>query len=105
MLLCDFNLFGLIFDLQILCSVDDIKAALTRRGPDSIGSKSIFLHADDGTALRSSPEGSEIVDNCGLSGKLLFIGATLQLRGENPIRQPLVDDSGNILVYNGMGSY
>ncbi|PWA72801.1 asparagine synthase family protein [Artemisia annua] len=89
----------------ILCSVDDIKAALTRRGPDSIGSKSIFLHADDGTALRSSPEGSEIVDNCGLntglSGKLLFVGATLQLRGENPIRQPLVDDSGNILVYNG----
>ncbi|GKB45627.1 asparagine synthetase domain-containing protein 1 isoform X1, partial [Tanacetum coccineum] len=87
---------------EILCSVDDIKAALTRRGPDSIGSKSLYLHAEEGAALRSSVEGSEIVDNCGLNtGKLLFIGATLQLRGENPIRQPLVDDSGNILVYNG----
>ncbi|GKA10604.1 retrovirus-related pol polyprotein from transposon TNT 1-94 [Tanacetum coccineum] len=56
-------------------------SALTRRGPDSIGSKSLYLHAEEGAALRSSVEGSEIVDNCALNtGKLLFIGATLQLR-------------------------
>lgn len=34
--------------------------------------------------------------------ELYFIGATLQLRGVKPIVQPLVDASGNILVYNGM---
>ncbi|KAF3777581.1 Asparagine synthetase domain-containing protein 1 [Nymphaea thermarum] len=30
-----------------------------------------------------------------------FIGATLQLRGTDPVHQPLADDFGNILVYNG----
>lgn len=34
-------------------------------------------------------------------GELLFLGATLQLRGVSPIVQPLVDKFGNILVYNG----
>ena len=33
---------------------------------------------------------------------LYFFGATLQLRGVNPISQPLVDTSGNLLVYNGI---
>ncbi|KAL7196010.1 hypothetical protein ACSBR1_036108 [Camellia fascicularis] len=32
--------------------------------------------------------------------ELFFLGATLQLRGINPIIQPLVDASGNILVYD-----
>ncbi|CAA7387771.1 unnamed protein product [Spirodela intermedia] len=32
---------------------------------------------------------------------LQFLGATLHLRGINPAAQPLVDGSGNILVYNG----
>lgn len=35
------------------------------------------------------------------SMELHFIGATLHLRGLNPVRQPLVDSSGNILIYNG----
>ncbi|KAK1413723.1 hypothetical protein QVD17_35501 [Tagetes erecta] len=95
----------------ILFSVDDIKAALRKRGPDSLGSKSISLHAHEGGILRSSMEGEEpaslshpkdnFVLNDSLVGKLLFIGATLQLRGVFPITQPLVDKSGNILVYNG----
>ncbi|KAI3738878.1 hypothetical protein L2E82_29106 [Cichorium intybus] len=41
---------------SILFSVDDIKAALRRRGPDSLGSKSIFLHTDDERTLQSSLE-------------------------------------------------
>ncbi|XP_078436078.1 asparagine synthase family protein [Wolffia australiana] len=32
---------------------------------------------------------------------LSFLGASLHLRGINPAVQPLIDDSGNILVYNG----
>jgi hypothetical protein len=33
--------------------------------------------------------------------ELCFIGATLQLRGAEPVSQPLVAQSGNVLVYNG----
>ncbi|KAI3818208.1 hypothetical protein L1987_12011 [Smallanthus sonchifolius] len=95
----------------LLFCVDDIKAALRKRGPDSLGSKSIFLDAHEGRILQSSVEGEEpakitdlkdnFVLNNSLVGKLLFVGATLQLRGVYPITQPLVDKSGNILVYNG----
>lgn len=94
----------------LLFSVDDIKAALRKRGPDSLGSKAIFLHADEGRTIQSSmgaepTKESHIKDDCVLNnslyGKVLFVGATLQLRGIYPITQPLVDKSGNILVYNG----
>jgi hypothetical protein len=34
-------------------------------------------------------------------GELQFIGATLQLRGLNPIIQPFIDSSRNALIYNG----
>ncbi|KAI3751657.1 hypothetical protein L2E82_22748 [Cichorium intybus] len=102
---------GVRIDLSSLLpdtSIYDIKAALRRRGPDSLGSKSIFLHTDDERTLQSSLE-EEIepikefnpVLNYTLYGKLIFVGATLQLRGVYPITQPLVDESGNILVYNG----
>ncbi|KAJ0634454.1 putative asparagine synthase, rossmann-like alpha/beta/alpha sandwich, nucleophile aminohydrolase [Helianthus annuus] len=94
-----------------LFSVDDIKAALRKRGPDSLGSKSISLHVHDGRIIRSSVEEEEptilsnsnvdIDLNNGLVGNFLFVGATLQLRGVHPITQPLVDKSGNVLVYNG----
>ncbi|KAL4586754.1 hypothetical protein LXL04_011398 [Taraxacum kok-saghyz] len=96
---------------NFLCSVDDIKVSLRRRGPDSLGSKSIFLHTDEEKTLQSSEEKDEpitqsLLINNSLSnnnslGKALFIGATLQLRGQSPITQPLMDKSGNILVYNG----
>ncbi|XP_071735562.1 uncharacterized protein [Rutidosis leptorrhynchoides] len=92
-------------------SVDDIKAALGKRGPDSLGSKCIHLHADKGRILINSIEEevitkeSDLIDsyvlNDGLFGEVLFIGATLQLRGTYPITQPLLDKSGNILIYNG----
>jgi hypothetical protein len=35
--------------------------------------------------------------------ELCFIGATLQLRGAEPVSQPLVAQSGSVLVYNGNG--
>ncbi|XP_024989077.1 asparagine synthetase domain-containing protein 1 isoform X2 [Cynara cardunculus var. scolymus] len=94
----------------LLFSADDIKAALRKRGPDSLGSKAIFLHADGGSAIRSSMEGEETTReshvkalNNSLFGEVLFVGATLQLRGIYSITQPLVDKSGNILVYNVFG--
>lgn len=119
-------------------SVDDLKAALRNRGPDSLGSKKVFLQfndsgqnqissfIEDDEALELGMEieklhilGSESKCGClpfdnGLpstldfhvgvrnpAAELHFIGATLQLRGKNPIVQPLEDASGNILVYNG----
>ncbi|KAM7252232.1 hypothetical protein ACFE04_024115 [Oxalis oulophora] len=68
---------------QLLVSIDDIKAALRRRGPDSLGQKKLFLN--DSTNV-----------------ELNFIGATLQLRGNlNPVIQPITDSFGNLFVYNG----
>lgn len=119
-------------------SVDDLKAALRRRGPDSLGSKKLLLQSnvsgeknissfieDDGALelgvdikkLHIVQSGNEcdcvsldngmpssLLYNAGVQGpsaELHFIGAILQLRGINPLVQPLVDSNGNILVYNG----
>ncbi|XP_058183139.1 uncharacterized protein LOC131301048 isoform X1 [Rhododendron vialii] len=119
---------------QSLFSVDDIKEALKSRGPDSLGSKKVFLHSKipssvGGRDLLSCAGGEEATKNdflCSTNAcqcitseseelcwkddgfnkrecvaELYFIGAMLQLRGVKPIVQPLVDASGNILVYNG----
>lgn len=100
---------------------EDIKTVLRRRGPDSLGSKTVFLHSKTSVFGEGECETVAITDdeNCSnisysklsngsakeLLGELQFIGATLQLRGVNPIVQPLVDECGNILVYNGMASH
>ncbi|XP_016435480.1 uncharacterized protein LOC107761729 isoform X3 [Nicotiana tabacum] len=101
---------------QTLFSVDDIKAVLIRRGPDSLGCKKILLRSgvsslcggeQDVVAFvedEDSGEGEACCMGGGgkeFTGELQFVGATLQLRGINPIVQPLTDISGNILVYNG----
>ncbi|KAL3367730.1 hypothetical protein AABB24_008870 [Solanum stoloniferum] len=106
-----------LLEQQTLFSVDDIKEVLRRRGPDSLGCKKVLLRS----GVSSLPGGEQDVvafveDETPREGKdshmdggaakefireLQFIGATLQLRGINPIIQPLVDISGNILVYNG----
>lgn len=95
--------------MQLLLCLDELKAALRRRGPDSLGVKKVILqhnvsceyqissfiqHHDDDTLLCS--------ENKDADGELQFIGATLQLRGTVPLVQPLVDASRNILVYNGL---
>lgn len=85
---------------QVYVDIDDTKAALRRRGPDSLGIKNIFLwpsNLDNRSVVLESDEMEKM--GC---GKLEFIGATLQLRGSTPITQPLVDSFGNVLVYNGM---
>ncbi|CAM8987935.1 unnamed protein product [Rhodiola kirilowii] len=91
-------------------SIDEIREALRRRGPDSIGSKKIHLQLNEDVLLSaiddfesetlyksSSVEKSALVNG----GEMCFIGASLQLRGVNPVKQPFVDSSGNVLVYNG----
>lgn len=118
--------------IQITFLVEHIEAALRRRGPDSLGSKKLFLHpkiADNNSEqcivswieekgeLANSPlegdyhnrlskdgatniqEGTSGIPK--IVGEMYFIGATLQLRGINPITQPFVDNHGNVLVYNG----
>ena len=118
--------------------MDDLKAALQRRGPDSLGSKKVFLcsktsgsaverqiisfveeeeakergklylqHLENkNDCLFDSNGQTHELENCFRMPKFVaelhFIGATLQLRGVYPIVQPLMDTSGNILVYNGM---
>ncbi|RYR17810.1 hypothetical protein Ahy_B03g062488 isoform A [Arachis hypogaea] len=94
-------------------SVDDVKEALRRRGPDSLGVKKVSLQRSvlgrnhiSSSFIAAGDEGQEFCsqgnDNNGeCTAQLHFIGATLQLRGSNPLVQPLVDASGNVLVYNG----
>jgi asparagine synthetase B (glutamine-hydrolysing) len=74
--------------VQLVISLDDLKKALRRRGPDSLGVKKVNLPYNDGS-----------------NGELCFIGATLQLRGTLPLVQPLVDASRNILLYNGTSAF
>ncbi|KAJ1393927.1 Rossmann-like alpha/beta/alpha sandwich fold [Sesbania bispinosa] len=98
-----------------LFSLDDLKAALRRRGPDSLGAKKLFLQfnvsgknqissfIDDMLCSGNKDDNGEC-DNFGIhrpASEFHFIGATLQLRGTVPLVQPLVDASGNVLVYNG----
>lgn len=59
--------------------------------------------------VNSTPSMIEVISPQGVSELgmrptigLQFLGATLHLRGLNPAAQPLVDGSGNILVYNGI---
>ncbi|KAI4386416.1 hypothetical protein MLD38_004348 [Melastoma candidum] len=100
-----------------LFSVEDIKGSLSRRGPDSLGVERVLLHREDISlghaeehyAEKRAVEGvngsgdalDEVNETEGGVGELVFIGATLQLRGVRPVVQPLVDDLGNLLVYNG----
>ncbi|PON64653.1 Asparagine synthase family amidotransferase [Trema orientale] len=120
-----------VSDQQLVFSIDDIEAALRRRGPDSLSTKQLFLQP--GISRSPSPEIVSFVDgkeavqsgeccchrggdegSCGFAlangrtdglqsyfAELHFFGATLQLRGMSPIVQPFLDSSGNILVYNG----
>ncbi|KAJ9187379.1 hypothetical protein P3X46_002840 [Hevea brasiliensis] len=94
-------------------SVDDLEAALRRRGPDSLGSKKVIISSKDQelfSAIEDEDGGAKLLDCANgetclqvpySMGQLHFIGATLQLRGRTPVTQPLVDYSGNILIYNG----
>ncbi|KAI3976704.1 hypothetical protein MKX01_008562 [Papaver californicum] len=100
-------------------SVEGLKAALQRRGPDHLGSKKLFLQIKSesffnvelvsemvmstDTTITSSYELKQdnSIDGTNSVAELCFFGAELQLRGISPVFQPLVDASGNILVYNG----
>lgn len=83
---------------------DELKEALRRRGPDSLGYESRRLLAD-GTVVGvgdgcNDGEGKVGVSDSGVAD-LFFIGATLHLRGAKLVSQPLVAPTGSVLVYNG----
>ncbi|KAL9246323.1 hypothetical protein vseg_019871 [Gypsophila vaccaria] len=107
-------------------TIDDVKAALSRRGPDSLETKKVVLEVRDAgdrevVSYIAGLEGTETENSCSTAvydcspctncengsgthlgvAEMCFIGAVLQLRGTNPVMQPLVDESGNVLVYNG----
>ncbi|KAG8366451.1 hypothetical protein BUALT_Bualt17G0081400 [Buddleja alternifolia] len=99
------------FPYRSLFSEEDIKGALQRRGPDSLGTIVTCLYLNnlcdeskDYYVVQSFVQKEGAVGNgygSGLRAELRFIGATLQLRGVNPVVQPLSDAFGNVLVYNG----
>uniref|UniRef100_J3NEE3 Glutamine amidotransferase type-2 domain-containing protein n=1 Tax=Oryza brachyantha TaxID=4533 RepID=J3NEE3_ORYBR len=82
-------------------TVDELKEALQRRGPDSLGCERLRVH-EDGTILGIDGCNFGVGDGGDMGDtELCFIGATLQLRGAGPVSQPMVAQSGSILVYNG----
>ena len=104
--------------------IDDLRVALSRRGPDSIGSKKLVFQSESKGPSLSKKEPtvristssypcniqvrkseSELMGSSVQGEKstliLQFLGATLHLRGINPSVQPLIDNCGNILAYNG----
>ncbi|CAL9122930.1 unnamed protein product [Musa textilis] len=108
--------------------VGDLKDAIGRRGPDSLGVRKVFVQLKQTDSVGKDDDKEYTEDdlhicyeenaNNNISSifevaivqdniinrwitELYFLGATLQLRGASPIFQPLVDSSGNILVYNG----
>ncbi|KDP41316.1 hypothetical protein JCGZ_15723 [Jatropha curcas] len=84
-------------------SVDHLEAVLRRRGPDSLGCKQVIIYTKEQQLFSVIEEDSvsRQLDCANGETCLLFIGATLQLRGVTPITQPFVDSYGNILIYNG----
>lgn len=60
----------------------------------------ISSFSDDGVSSSERDNADDIH-----TAKLHFFGAALQLRGIQPLIQPLVDTSGNVLVYNGILCY
>lgn len=99
--------------------IDDLKAALRRRGPDSLGAKKVFVEVKDASDIEllsyvvgDEETEQENFDYLTMDGEnefgtaqsiaeMYFIGAVLQLRGTNTVLQPLIDASGNVLIYNG----
>ncbi|CAA0828756.1 Asparagine synthase family protein [Striga hermonthica] len=95
-----------------LFSEEDIRAALQRRGPDSLGTHTVNVCSNffngqqkhflvQSIAQKEFEGATENGRENNLQGKLRFIGATLQLRGDSPVSQPVTDAFGNVLVYNG----
>ncbi|WCJ22100.1 Asparagine synthetase domain-containing protein 1 [Euphorbia peplus] len=87
-------------------SVDDLKFALGRRGPYSLGSTKVRIYAKEQelvSFIEDDDDAARVLDfeDGGSVGQMEFIGATLQLRGLNPISQPFIDSSRNILIFNG----
>lgn len=83
---------------------DELKEALRRRGPDSLGYRSRCLLADGtvvvGDGCNDGVEGKIGVSDSSVAD-LFFIGATLHLRGAKLVSQPLVAPSGSVFLYNG----
>ncbi|CAJ1939726.1 unnamed protein product [Sphenostylis stenocarpa] len=90
---------------KLFFSFDDLKAALWRRGPDSVCDKKLLLRSEENLISSFTTDGVSSAERDKAddihTAKLHFFGATLQLRGINPLIQPVVDTLGNVLVYNG----
>ncbi|KAI9592186.1 asparagine synthase-domain-containing protein [Syncephalis fuscata] len=94
---------GIVFTLQVgtVAAVDSDQSSETakewqqlaednrRRGPDAIGEHTCRIE-NEVAALDTAS-----------SIKLHFMGATLHLRGPETTQQPIVDEQGNVLCWNG----
>uniref|UniRef100_A0A803L7R9 Asparagine synthetase domain-containing protein 1 n=1 Tax=Chenopodium quinoa TaxID=63459 RepID=A0A803L7R9_CHEQI len=109
--------------MQFTFAIDDLKAGLRRRGPDSLGIKKVILEVRDTEvhsyvardeetereisclrAMRDCKPFSDRESGIGMQqsvAAMYFVGAVLQLRGTKPVVQPLVSATGNVLIYNG----
>ncbi|XP_020599412.1 asparagine synthetase domain-containing protein 1 isoform X1 [Phalaenopsis equestris] len=89
---------------SVLVTIDNLKSALQRRGPDSLGCKNVLIQSEcENLVKKCETTCTKDVSVSGMNStaQVHFIGAMLQLRGLSPVSQPLEDASGNLLVYNG----
>lgn len=112
---------------SVLLNIDDLKSALTRRGPDDLACRKIMFHFEcgnlvgkfddrvnksqnsficSGNTVKSSAPLETFIQDLGINemqsiAQIDFFGAMLQFRGLSPVSQPLEDAFGNLLVYNG----
>ena len=68
-------------------NLGDLKTYLYRRGPDSFEIHTIKLNNNNNN------NDDDII--------LSLTGAVLHLRGSNINKQPLINDDGNVLLWNG----
>ncbi|XP_020595013.1 uncharacterized protein LOC110035114, partial [Phalaenopsis equestris] len=88
---------------SVLVTIDNLKSALQRRGPDSLGCRNVLIQSEcENLVKKCETTCTKDVSVSGMNStaQVHFIGAMLQLRGLNPVSQPLEDASGNLLVYN-----
>lgn len=92
----------------MLPRIQDLCGILESRGPDQISTESVVCNVDGSLVYNSRSTDTSADFTTAEGGKknsaacLQFVGASLQLRGDEPVRQPLRDQLNNILVYNGV---
>ncbi|XP_077216962.1 asparagine synthase family protein isoform X1 [Tasmannia lanceolata] len=88
---------GLLSDL-VIADYDNEEETKTEKEISSVSFTEIKKYYITSKVITTQDTTTMVTES---DAELHFLGATLQLRGISPVLQPLVDTSGNLLVFNG----